>query len=331
MLTSSNPIAETPRSWWRHTRWRYAGACFLIGVVYTASAVALGFEFKLGAADVTWYVGGLIEISFAVFGYLLGATVESRRRERLAAERERHQMEELATLQVRLAQLEKLASLGQLAGAVAHEVRNPLAIIRSQAQNLQETLPVGSTEWRALEAMIEEIDRLARVTSSLVGFARPVSLCRESVEIRAVLRRFDLLARQLLAGKEIALVFEAPEVGAGMIEGDADLLCQVLLGLLDNAVRVSPRGGHIVVAWRETESAVEVSVCDPGPGIPELLRRKIFEPFFTTRPDGHGLGLAVARQIVVGHGGEIEVEAGATTGACFRVILPTSGAREIAS
>lgn len=324
-----HPTFDDSRSpWWRKPRWLYASISFLLGVVYTATAVLLGLEFRLGETDVTWWVGGTIEITFAVFGHLLGLMVESRRGERAAAERSRRQMEELAALQGRLAQLEKLASLGQLAGAVAHEVRNPLAIIRSQAQNLRETFPDETAEWEALEAMIEEIDRLAHVTSSLVSFARPMSLRREPVRVRALLHRAQLLARQLLADQAVEVEPGADGPGDGLVEGDPDLLCQLVLGLLENAARVSPRGGRISVGWRETGQWVEIVVCDRGPGVPAALRQKIFEPFFTTREDGHGLGLSVARQIVVSHGGEIGVEDAEPEGACFRVRLPRCSAPE---
>ena len=325
-MNESHPTTEeTTTPWWRKPRWLYASVSFLLGVAYTAAAVLLGLEFRLGETDVTLWVGGTIEVSFAIFGHLLGLMVESRRGERAAADRSRRQMEELAVLQGRLAQLEKLASLGQLAGAVAHEVRNPLAIIRSQAQNLRETFAEGAPEWEALEAMIEEIDRLAHVTSSLVAFARPMSLRREPVRVRSLLHRADLLARQLLADREIVVELRADgpgDGGDGVVEGDPDLLCQLVLGLLENAARVSPRGGTVSVGWKESEDRVEIAVRDRGPGVPEELRQKIFEPFFTTREDGHGLGLSVARQIVAGHGGEILVEDAEPEGACFRILLP---------
>ena len=135
------PDIQTPPMWWRRDRWRYAAGCFLLGAAYTSLAMLYGFELRLGGHDVSLVAGGMLELSFAVLGYLLGVTREARRGERLAAKEVEEQLRNLADLRARLAQTEKLASLGQLSGALAHEVRNPLAIIRSMVQNLSEELP----------------------------------------------------------------------------------------------------------------------------------------------------------------------------------------------
>ncbi|MCG8460578.1 MAG: hypothetical protein MI919_30220, partial [Holophagales bacterium] len=148
------------RPWWRRERWLYAFGFFLLGVCYAMLALVTGLDFRLGEADVTLWVTTLLEVSFAGFGYLLGLATEARRGERWAAAEVERRLRELADLRARVAQAEKLASLGQLAGAVAHEVRNPLAILRSMAQNLAEELPGGkSGARRVCEEMIEEIDR----------------------------------------------------------------------------------------------------------------------------------------------------------------------------
>ena len=301
--------------WWRRRRWQYASASFLLGVVYTSVAMLLGFEFRLGDRDVTLLGGGLIEVSFAVFGFLLGLTAEGRQQEKVQAGRIQDQLEELAAVQSKLAQQEKLASLGQLAGAVAHEVRNPLAILRSLVQNLAETLPASSSEGReTCDLLLEEIDRLAHVTSPLVGFVRPLSLQRTEVSARAIAGRTELLARQILGPRDLDLTLAGPATGELNLDADPDLVCQVLLGLLDNAAAVSPRGAALELGWRRRGDTVEFAVSDRGPGIPEDLREQVFEPFFTTRDTGTGLGLAVARQIVEAHGGSIGFDEGAGDG-----------------
>ncbi len=316
--------SEKSSPWWRRRRWQYAAASFFLGVIYTTAAMLLGFEFRLADRDVTILVGGLVEVSFAVFGFLLGVTVEARSRERAAAERIQRQLEELAAAQARLAQQEKLASLGQLAGAVAHEVRNPLAILRSLVQNLDESLSEGTAATAAAEEgretcklLLEEIDRLAHVTTTLVGFARPLTFARSVVPAARIAERTRLLARQMLSGHDVHLRLAGPSGGAPCVDADEDLLCQVLLGLLENAAEASPAGGEIELAWRGDDDAVELSVTDRGEGVPEELRERIFEPFFTTRTEGNGLGLAVARQIVEAHGGRIaavEAPSGGATG-----------------
>ena len=320
---------KIPTRWWHRQRWKYAAASFLLGVLYTSVALLLGFELRLGDREVTLLGGGLIEVSFAAFGYLLGLTVEARRREQAAAEQIQQQLEELAAIQAKLAQQEKLASLGQLAGAIAHEVRNPLAILRSLVQNLDESLVEGTADdlrsgRETCGLLLEEIDRLAHVTSTLVGFARPLTLERSIVPAAEVAARTDLLARQMLSGHDVRLVLSGPQKDEPRLDADPDLVCQVLLGLLENAAAASPRGGEIELAWKGEGDGVELTVTDHGDGVPEELRDKIFEPFFTTRADGNGLGLAVARQIVEAHGGRIAAEPAAPKGTRFRIRLPAA-------
>ena len=316
---------ERAAPWWRRQRWQYAAASFALGVVYTGLATVFGFEFRLAERDVTLWVGGLVEVSFAAFGFVLGVSVESRRREHAAAQQIRRQLEDLAAVRIKLAQQEKLASLGQLAGAVAHEVRNPLAILRSLVQNLEESLGDGEGEGReTCGLLLEEIDRLAHVTSTLVGFARPLTLARRQVSAAHIAERTRLLGGQMLGGRSPGLELVGQEGADVDLEADPDLLCQVLLGLLENAAEASPGGEPIELAWRALAGGVEFTVTDRGDGIPLDLRERVFEPFFSTRPDGHGLGLAVARQIVEAHGGEIAVDGALEHGSRFRVRLPAA-------
>jgi two-component system sensor histidine kinase AtoS len=315
---------------WRRPRWLYAAGGFLLGVLYTAAALALGFEFRLGAADLTLLGGAVVEFSFAGFGFLLGLVTEARRREAVAARVVATQLRELGGIRARLAQAEKLATLGELAGAISHELRNPLAILRSMAQNLEETI---EGEARATcRALLEEIDRLTRVTARLVDFARPVVPRKRALTAAGVGRRVALLAGELLRQHPVRLAVRPGEDGA--FRGDEDLLCQMLLGLLENAAQVSPQGGEIELSWGVDGEGrgVEFRVTDTGPGVPSELRQQIFEPFFTTRPEGHGLGLAVARQIVEAHGGQLTVEVAdeAGGGAVFRAVLPTAASLESA-
>lgn len=335
MEQPTHRLAEPPvpppaaSRWWRRPRWRYAAAAFLLGVVESTVAVALGFRARLGDLDVTLATGALIELSFAVFGFLLGVTVEARRRERAAAAEVEAQLRALGRAQARLAQSEKLAALGELASAIAHEVRNPLAILRSLAQNAAEE-PAGEAAEASCGQMIEEIDRLAHVTASLVDFARPVRLERMTVPAAELAERTLALAERLLEARAVRLQLAPAADAALAVDADPELLCQVLLGLLDNAAQASPAGGVVRLGWAPSDGGgVAFTVTDQGAGVPAALRARVFEPFFTTRPGGHGLGLAVARQIVEAHGGAIEVDdapaaaAGSGPGgALFRVRLP---------
>lgn len=146
--TSNRPPRPERATWWRRPCWRYAGISFLIGVIYTALAMMGGVELRLGERQVTMVGGVVVGVSFALFGYLLGLAIEARQRDRAW-------LEELAVLRSRLSQHEKLASLGQMAGVIAHEVRNPLAILRAHIQNLEEELG-DETEGRAADRSAPE-------------------------------------------------------------------------------------------------------------------------------------------------------------------------------
>ena len=300
-------------SWFN--RWWGALAGTLIAVSDTFTLRALGMAFEIAGRDVTWLVAVWFGISLAIAGWLAGYAVEMRRLIQ-------RQMEEIAATRARLAQAERLAAAGELAAAITHEVRTPLAIIRSAAQSLTETM--GSDDPEARQAcgfITDEIDRLANVVGSLSGFARPPQLRPRAVAIGELFDRALLLAREELNQKQ-ASVRRADTAGLRHPSIDPDLMCQVVLCLLSNAAEAVPPGGDITLEATGRNGTIELAVADSGPGVPKELRERVFEPFFTTRSRGVGLGLAVARQIVNAHGGKMEVGAAPTGGARFTVRLP---------
>lgn len=305
-------------------RWLGLAAGLGIALVDTAAMAALGVRFAAWhGRDVSLLVIGYFGSTFALLGFLLGLAIETRRRERHAAAVIAAQMEAIDAARARLVQSEKLAALGQLATAIAHEVRNPLAVIRSAAQGLAETMPESEAR-RPCALITAEVDRLSSVITSLLAFARPLQLRPAPVSVRDLLDRALLLSAGELAAKDLG-VRRDEAAGLPAIQADADLLCQVLLGLLANGAEAAPAGSTLVVEARAEDGVVELAVADAGPGVPPDLRGRIFEPFVTTRPRGVGLGLAVARQIVAAHGGEIAVGERPGGGARFIVRLPAAG------
>jgi signal transduction histidine kinase len=309
--------------------WGFAGGA-LLGALDTATLWLLGVRIEVNGGDATLPVGLFFGSSFALLGFLLGYVIEGRRRDRAAQAVIRAQTEAMATTRARLAQSEKLAALGLLATAIAHEVRNPLAVIRSAAQGLGETPePDRAEAQRASSFITAEIDRLTSVVSSLLAFARPPQLERRPVAVGDLFDRTLALAAEDLSARRLRVERHADgELPA--VAGDPDLLCQVLLGLLSNAAEAVEPGGGIWLEARAAATGVELVVADSGPGVPPELRGRIFEPFFTTRSRGTGLGLAVARQIVDAHGGQLAVDERPGGGARFRIQLPRAEARAAA-
>jgi signal transduction histidine kinase len=294
-------------------RWVFAAGAFGIGLLYTSALALLGLEVRVAGRDVALPVAALTELAFGGFGFFLGRAAESRAAERRG-------LETLAALQSRLLRAERLATVGQVASRIAHEVRNPLAIIRSVVQNLGETLD-GEEERRACREVIEEIDRLSRVTSSLVGLSRPLRPRVTDIDARDVVTRVEWLARRLLDGRGVSLQVGAGPVGS-KVRADPDLACQVLLGLVSNAAEASEEGGTIDLRWQESTDEVVFAVEDRGPGVPRELRDKVFDPFFTTKAGGAGLGLAVAREVAEAQGGRLALESSSERGARFALHLP---------
>ncbi|MBY0278629.1 hypothetical protein K2Z84_25125 [Candidatus Binatia bacterium] len=315
---------DDDRPWWRLERWWGFATGIAIGLGDLALTLLLGIRFEMNGLDVTLAALALYGGTFAAAGLLFGLVLEARRRDRRAAAIIAAQMETVAATRARLAQSEKLAALGQLAAAIAHEVRNALGIIRSAAQGLNEGLPSNDADaQRACSFITAEIDRLGSVVSSLLSFARPPRLAPRSVPVEALFEQALLLARQDLEAKDIRVVRPPRARTALDVRADSDLIVQVLIGLLANAADVVPRGGEVRLDAHATGAGlVEIDVADSGPGVPEHLRGRIFEPFFTTRDKGTGLGLAVARQIVEAHEGRIEVAERPGGGALFRIALP---------
>jgi two-component system sensor histidine kinase HydH len=291
----------------------------------------MGVSFAVNGWNATLLVGAYFGLSFAVLGYLIGAVAAARQRDRAAAAVIQSQMEAINTARARLLQSEKLAALGQLAAAIAHEVRNPLAVIRSAAQAVAEGLPDGNPDTRrACSFITAEIDRLTNVITALLAFARPPQVRPHAVTVRQLFDRAQLLAGDELTAKQIRLR-RADPVELPAVRADADLICQVLVGLVANAVEAVPPGAEVTLEARAANDTVEIAVADSGPGVPPELRARIFEPFFTTRPRGTGLGLAVARQIVEAHGGRIDVGECRGGGARFTLHLPLAGTAAIAA
>ena len=302
-------------------RWVGLAAGLVVAVLDVVGARSLGLAFDLNGRAVTAWVWLYLALSFGGLGFLLGWLYELHLRERAALDEVLRKTEALERARLGLAQNEKLAALGQLAASISHEVRNPLAILRSTVQNLEEDPGNPDDVRRSCVFLRDEIDRLGRVTGSILGLARPVVPRPRPVRAAELFERVKLL--EPLEVREKSLRFELRDrSGEAEMDADADLLGQALLGLVTNATQAAPVGGVITLEAHRLADEVALSVLDDGPGVPESDRERIFEPFYSTRAEGHGLGLAVVRQIARAHGARLEVGEHEGGGARFTITLP---------
>ena len=232
-------------------------------------------------------------------------------------------------LERRIIQAEKLASLGQLAAGVVHEINNPLTTITMYAEALLQLAPLRGTEAadvEKLERIHESAERIVRLARDLTSYAKPAEEKPETIELNSVLDQAARYCEHAFkqAGASLARIYGD---ALPTIRGVRANLVQVFVNLLTNACHALPRGGQVSVVTRELSDGVEIEVSDTGAGIEAAHSARIFEPFFTTKPEGHGtgLGLTIVQGIIEKHGGTVRVSSAMGKGTTFTVWLPTSG------
>jgi PAS domain S-box-containing protein len=230
-------------------------------------------------------------------------------------------------LQQQIVRAERLATLGELAAGVVHELNNPLTSITVYAEYLVRKLESAGTEPTDVEKLRRigaSAQRILRFSRDLVQYARPSGKESESIDLAGVVRQSVSICEHLVERGGITLNVEVdPELP--VIQAVGGQLEQVLINLITNAVHAVESGGTVTVrAQVGDEANVVIEVADSGPGVPETDRDRIFEPFFTTKPDGKGtgLGLPIVRNIVEQHRGQISVGRSDLGGAAFRVVIP---------
>ena len=229
-------------------------------------------------------------------------------------------------LEAEMARGERLATVGNLAAAVAHEIRNPLSAISMGLQRLRaEFEPAEREEYRRMVDLVQgEVRRLNAIVEEFLSLARPIELRPEPVPVAALLDEIRRLVEPQ-AGRAGIVVEQTGPDSLPDLRADRDRIKQVLLNLVLNAIEAMPSGGKLTLGAAASGPALTLTVTDTGSGIPPDLLPRVFEPYVTSKTRGLGLGLAIARRIVEAHGGRIEAESGAGQGARFRVTLPRDG------
>jgi two-component system, NtrC family, sensor kinase len=234
----------------------------------------------------------------------------------------RESREEIETLhRTQMSRAEHLATLGELAAGLAHEIRNPLAGIAGVIEVISRDLPSTSPACAVIKDVRQEIAQINRILTDLLETARPHPPQVRVSNLNTTVEHAVMLARQQVLSKPIKIELQkSPDLPE--VEHDSDQIHQVLLNLLLNAVQAMDGAGTVRVEIGSRDDCASVTVSDTGRGIPEQHLSHIFRPFYTTKGNGTGLGLSLARRIVEEHYGRIEVASVVGKGSKFEVLLP---------
>ena len=260
-----------------------------------------------------YYEAGITAMLFFIVGVLVWLLVSDLRR------KETHLAKNLLELErarEQLAREERLAAVGRFSSAIAHEIRNPVAMIASSIATAKQFS--GAEREEMFDIASDEANRLSDLTTEFLDYARPLNLAEMVVS--------DLVAyvtdasRAHASKKGVCFEVRIPEDITVCTDGTQ--LQQALMNLLLNAVDASPKDGSVSVGVREDSGKIHIAVQNAGPPIEEPALSRIFEPFFTTKPRGTGLGLAIARNIARTQGGDLVLAVNEPGRVCFSLILP---------
>jgi len=304
----------------------------LIGVSLVVPAVFNDAGLALGVFTNTV---GLLPHAFLIFAFAVAGTVlmryrlaaaeleQTNQRLQLRTDELRSSHAELRVVQNELVSKNQLATVGELAAAIAHEVRNPLAIIVNAVAGLRRV--AGSEEDRStlLGIVDEEAARLNRLVTDLLRFARPVNVKRSPVSLGELAKRSR---SQIMDGHEIVVsIAQDPDIQTVWV--DPNLFRLVFDNLVQNACQSMQGGGRVDIVVTRGElfnggPAVSIQIKDHGHGMEPEVRERALDPFFTTRPSGTGLGLPIVQRIVDAHGGELVIESTEGAGTSVTLFLP---------
>jgi len=220
---------------------------------------------------------------------------------------------------------ERLTMLGLLAAEIAHEIRNPLTVLKLLHGGMGLDFAEGDPRRTDMRVIGEKLDQLESIVTRVLNFAKAPTSLHSRHQVAEIVSDTLVLVRLKLAQSNIRVSFEPPAHSV-VVEGHKGQLQQVLLNLIINSMQAMPEGGEISISLaseaREPGGCAVLEVRDTGSGIPDAIRGRIFDSFLTGRPDGTGLGLAIAKRVLLGHNGDIELVSSGPTGTTLRVSIP---------
>ncbi|RME65142.1 MAG: hypothetical protein D6778_06825 [Nitrospirae bacterium] len=232
--------------------------------------------------------------------------------EQTKAELQRVHMEELK-------RMERMATLGELATAVAHEIKNPLAGISGAIQVLREDMSEGDPRREIITDVLQEVERLDKTIKDLLMFARPKEPEMMKTNLKELIERTISLVNIKARKQEVEIKTQIKDLTLNV---DPQQIQQVLLNLLINSLQAMPSGGVLIITTSHDDSNCYITVEDTGHGIAPEDIPNLFRPFYTTRGRGTGLGLFISKNIIEAHNGDIDVESTPGKGTRFTVRLP---------
>jgi len=236
--------------------------------------------------------------------------------------------ERVVDVEEQLRQSEKLSAIGLLAAEVAHEIRNPLTVMKMLFHSLDLKFPAEDPRTRDVEVMVQKMDLLNRIVEQVLDFARSTEPKLAEVNLNALIEDLGLLTRHKLKNQNVELEHQF-DPNLPTIAGDATQLEQAFLNIVLNAVQAMPGGGKLTIRtrtepWKGAANAnsVVIEFTDTGEGLSDEQCRKAFQPLFTTRTTGTGLGLAIVSRVVETHRGEVEIRSSPGHGTTVAIVLP---------
>jgi signal transduction histidine kinase len=302
---------------------RTAGLVTGLGVAGGATdLVAAAFQLPIPALAAQTAILPVIGISYVLAGRFTRIETElAERTDQLALNYER-----LRVAQAELVRREQLATVGELSAVIAHEVRNPLAIIKNAVGGLRRREVAEANSQTLLGILDEEADRLNRLVTDLLAYSRPISPEVGLVDLRVVVARAVELASGGSANAQSVDVDLDLDFAVDPVEGDEALLRHALINIVDNALQAMPQGGTLTITCRnlvvDGTAFVAVDFDDTGEGMDTLVRSKARDPFFTTRETGTGLGLAIVDRVARAHGGFVEIQSRHGLGSKVSFLVP---------